>query len=65
MKTKWLASAKTGTLDRKGFVEGVEKKWSSLDNIEYEKCPRSLPTEKAKRDLVVNGKGESHGGEGK
>lgn len=41
--------------ERKGFVEGILKKWDQLDERERDDCPDDLPTENAKRERLAMG----------
>ena len=44
-----------GQRARKGFVNGIDKKWDHLDAREHGTCPEELPTEKAKREGLAHG----------
>jgi len=45
----------TGSREKKGFVEGVHKKWDQLDAKELYQVPEELPTERAKRYRLAEG----------
>lgn len=59
-KLEWIAynnkKKKQGVRSRKGFVDGIAKKWDHVDERELKNCPEELPTEKAKRDRLAEGK---------
>jgi hypothetical protein len=42
-------------VEKKGFVEGIDKKWNLLNDHAKDNCPDELPTEKAKRDRLEKG----------
>ncbi|KAL7546164.1 hypothetical protein ACHAWF_009506, partial [Thalassiosira exigua] len=50
-KVERKAKADGGGLrrEKKGFVEGIGRRWDVLDHTEYDRCPRETPTEEAKR----------------
>ena len=41
--------------EKKGFVEGIHKKWDMLNERELDHVPDELPTEKAKRERLEKG----------
>ncbi len=59
-KLEWIAhnnkNKKQGARTRQGFVDGIAKKWDHVVKRELNTCPRELPTEKAKRDRLAEGK---------
>ena len=57
----WIAGTKKKKkedempVEKKGFVEGIDKKWNLLNGHAKDNCPDELPTEKAKRDRLEKG----------
>jgi len=45
----------TGSREKKGFVDGIHKKWDQLDAKELYQVPEELPTERAKRYRLAEG----------
>lgn len=45
----------TGSREKKGFVDGIHKKWDQLDAKELYQVPEELPTEKGKRYRLAEG----------
>ncbi|KAL7546728.1 hypothetical protein ACHAWF_010059 [Thalassiosira exigua] len=41
--------------ERRGFVDGLDRKWDVLDRGEWAICPREVPTEEAKRSSRPSG----------
>lgn len=57
-KLEWIAhdEKRKGKREKRGFVDGIDKKWDHVDKRELKNCPRELPTERAKRDRLAGGK---------